>query len=38
MDQAVAYIDRGVRLSPRDILADEYRLDYAFAHFQWPVC
>jgi Flp pilus assembly protein TadD len=33
-DQAIACIDRGVRLSPRDIFGDEYQLFYAFAHFQ----
>jgi len=33
-DQAVECIDRGVRLSPRDIFGDEYQLYYAFAHFQ----
>ena len=27
-------IDRGVRLSPRDIFGDEYALFYAFAHFE----
>jgi TolB-like protein/Flp pilus assembly protein TadD len=32
--QAMEYIDRGVRLSPRDIFGDEYDLYYAFAHFQ----
>ena len=30
----MACIDRGVRLSPRDIFSDEYQLYYAFAHFQ----
>jgi tetratricopeptide (TPR) repeat protein len=33
-DQAIEHIDRGVRLSPRDIFGDEYQLYYAFAHFQ----
>jgi adenylate cyclase len=33
-DQAIECIDRGVRLSPRDIFGDEYQLYYAFAHFQ----
>ena len=33
-DQAIECIDRGVRLSPRDIFGDEYALYYAFAHFQ----
>jgi adenylate cyclase len=33
-DQAVECIDRGVRLSPRDIFGDEYQLYYSFAHFQ----
>jgi tetratricopeptide (TPR) repeat protein len=33
-DQALECIDRGVRLSPRDIFGDEYQLYYAFAHFQ----
>jgi len=32
--QALECIDRGVRLSPRDIFGDEYHLYYAFAHFQ----
>jgi TolB-like protein/class 3 adenylate cyclase len=32
--QAIECIDRGVRLSPRDIFGDEYHLYYAFAHFQ----
>jgi TolB-like protein len=31
---AVAMIDRAVRLSPRDLLRDEFELFYAFAHFQ----
>ena len=31
---AIACIDRGVRLSPRDIFGEEYDLYYAFAHFQ----
>jgi TolB-like protein/cytochrome c-type biogenesis protein CcmH/NrfG len=31
---AIACIDRGVRLSPRDIFGDEYELYYAFANFQ----
>jgi len=33
-DLAIACIDRGVRLSPRDIFGEEYDLYYAFAHFQ----
>lgn len=33
-DQAIECIDRGVRLSPRDIFGDEYALYYAFVHFQ----
>jgi tetratricopeptide (TPR) repeat protein len=33
-DQAIECIDRGVRLSPRDIFVEEYQLFYAFAHFQ----
>lgn len=33
-DQAIACIDRGVRLSPRDIFGEDYDLFYAFAHFQ----
>jgi adenylate cyclase len=33
-EQAIECIDRGVRLSPRDIFSDEYHLYYAFAHFQ----
>ena len=33
-DQAIECIDRGVRLSPRDIFGEEYQLYYAFAHFQ----
>jgi tetratricopeptide (TPR) repeat protein len=33
-DLAIECIDRGVRLSPRDIFGDEYQLYYAFAHFQ----
>jgi tetratricopeptide (TPR) repeat protein len=33
-DQAIDCIDRGVRLSPRDIFGDEYALYYAFANFQ----
>jgi TolB-like protein/Tfp pilus assembly protein PilF len=33
-DQAIECIDRGVRLSPRDIFGEEYELYYAFAHFQ----
>jgi adenylate cyclase len=33
-DQAIACIDHGVRLSPRDIFGDEYALYYAFANFQ----
>ena len=32
-DQAIECIDRGVRLSPRDIFDEEFRLFYAFAHF-----
>ncbi len=31
---AIECIDRGVRLSPRDIFGDEYHLYYSFAHFQ----
>lgn len=31
---AIAAIDRAVRLSPRDLLRDEFELFYAFAHFQ----
>ena len=33
-DEALDWIDRGVRLSPRDIFGEEYQLYYAFAHFQ----
>ena len=33
-EQAIECIDRGVRLSPRDIFGDEYHLYYAFAYFQ----
>jgi adenylate cyclase len=33
-EQAIECIDRGVRLSPRDIFGDEYQLYYALAHFQ----
>jgi len=33
-EQGIECIDRGVRLSPRDIFGDEYQLYYAFAHFQ----
>jgi TolB-like protein len=33
-DAAIAAIDRAVRLSPRDLLRDEFELFYAFAHFQ----
>ena len=33
-EQAIECIDRGVRLSPRDLFGDEYQLYYAFAHFQ----
>jgi tetratricopeptide (TPR) repeat protein len=33
-DAAIAAIDRAVRLSPRDILRDEFDLFYAFAYFQ----
>ena len=32
--QAIECIDRGVRLSHRDIFCDEYQLYYEFAHFQ----
>ena len=32
-DEAIECIDRGVRLSPRDIFDEEFRLFYAFAHF-----
>jgi TolB-like protein len=31
---AISAIDRAVRLSPRDLLRDEFELFYAFAHFQ----
>jgi tetratricopeptide (TPR) repeat protein len=31
---AIECIDRGVRLSPRDIFGEEYELYYSFAHFQ----
>jgi adenylate cyclase len=31
---AIAAVDRAVRLSPRDLLRDEFDLFYAFAHFQ----
>ena len=33
-EQAIESIDRAVRLSPRDIFWDEFRLYYSFAHFQ----
>ena len=33
-DLALECIDRGVRLSPRDIFGDEYALYYAFVYFQ----
>jgi TolB-like protein len=33
-DEAIECIDRGVRLSPRDIFGEEFQLYYAFAHFQ----
>jgi tetratricopeptide (TPR) repeat protein len=33
-DQAIECIERGQRLSPRDIFADEYHLYSSFAHFQ----
>ncbi len=33
-DAAIAAVDRAVRLSPRDLLRDEFDLFYAFAHFQ----
>jgi len=33
-DQAIECINRGVRLSPRDIFGDEYALYYAFTYFQ----
>jgi TolB-like protein len=33
-EDAIEHIDRAVRLSPRDIFADEPLLYYAFAHFQ----
>jgi TolB-like protein len=33
-DEAIPCIDRGVRLSPRDIFGEEFQLYYAFAHFQ----
>lgn len=32
--QAIECIERGARLSPRDIFAEEYQLFYSFAHFQ----
>jgi tetratricopeptide (TPR) repeat protein len=32
--QAIECIDRGLRLSPRDIFGEEFQLYYAFAHFQ----
>jgi TolB-like protein/tetratricopeptide (TPR) repeat protein len=31
---AISAIDRAVRLSPRDLLRDEFELFYGFAHFQ----
>jgi TolB-like protein/Flp pilus assembly protein TadD len=33
-NEAIESIDRGVRLSPRDIFGEEFQLYYAFAHFQ----
>jgi TolB-like protein len=33
-DQAIECVDRGVRLSPRDIFGEEFQLYYSFAHFQ----
>jgi adenylate cyclase len=33
-EQAIECIDRGLRLSPRDIFGEEFQLYYAFAHFQ----
>jgi adenylate cyclase len=33
-DDAIPCIDRGVRLSPRDMFGEESQLYYAFAHFQ----
>jgi len=33
-DDAIPCIDRGVRLSPRDMFGEEFQLYYAFAHFQ----
>ena len=33
-NQAIACIDRGVRLSLRDIFGEEYEIYYATAHFQ----
>jgi TolB-like protein/class 3 adenylate cyclase/Tfp pilus assembly protein PilF len=33
-DEAIECIDRGMRLSPRDIFGEEFQLYYAFAHFQ----
>jgi TolB-like protein/tetratricopeptide (TPR) repeat protein len=33
-DAAIAAVDHAVRLSPRDLLRDEFDLFYAFAHFQ----
>jgi len=33
-DAAIAAVDHAVRLSPRDLLRDEFELFYAFAHFQ----
>lgn len=32
--QAIEYIERAQRLSPRDIFTEEYQLFYSFAHFQ----
>jgi TolB-like protein/Flp pilus assembly protein TadD len=33
-DEAIESIDRGMRLSPRDIFGEEFQLYYAFAYFQ----
>ena len=33
-DEALACVDRAVRLSPRDIFGEVFHLFYAFAHFQ----
>jgi TolB-like protein/class 3 adenylate cyclase/tetratricopeptide (TPR) repeat protein len=33
-DAAIAAVDHAVRLSPRDLLRDEFELFYAFAYFQ----